>query len=102
MRLNITLRQPPLLALEVSELIFDRDGNPTNESKSFANYDVQGNVTLTKSDSWFSASLVSANNKKQVAITGVQKNATGSARKATVVLKREKGESVALTIDQLP
>ena len=100
--LNVALRQPPLLAFEVNALTFDRDGNPTNESKSFANYDVQGNVAMTASDAWFTASLASANNKKQVAITGVQKNSSGSARKATVTLKRDKGESAVLTITQLP
>jgi hypothetical protein len=57
---------------------------------------------MTASDAWFTASLASANNKKQIAITGVQKNASGSARTATVTLKREKGGSAVLTITQLP
>ena len=103
MALKVVLRHPPLLAFEVNELTFDRDGNPTNESKSYANYDVQGKVTMTRNDAWFTASLTSANNKKQVAITGVQKNTTGAARKGTVVLQRDGGgESVTLTINQLP
>ena len=103
MGLDVTMPQPPLLALEVSELTFDRDGKETNESKSFANYEVQGQVAMTKSDSWFTASLASANNKKQVAITGMQKNTTGAARRGTVVLQRQGvGDSVTLTIHQLP
>ena len=58
---------------------------------------------MTGNDAWFTASLTSANNKKQVAITGVQKNTTGAARKGTVVLQRDGGgESVTLTINQLP
>ena len=103
MTLDITLPVPPLLALEVDALTFDRDGKETNGSKSYANYDVQGFASAQANVGWFKASLVAADNKKQVAITGVQPNTTGNLRTGIVTLKRvDAGDSVALTINQLP
>lgn len=103
MSLDIKLVQPPLLALEVNGLTFDRDGKETNGSKSYAFYNTQGAVTYQPNVTWLTASLASVDNKKQVAITGVQKNETGVARTGIVTLTRSgTTDTVELTITQLP